>query len=57
MPMQEFILTCPCCGRCITLRYTENSVAVKESEQNILQIATDLGIELGVMKGGEEIGD
>lgn len=56
--MQEFEVCCPCCGRHFVLSITVGSTAVEVSNQNdMVRIASDLGIELGAMKGGEEIGD
>lgn len=56
MPMQEFII-CPCCGRPIVLSVTENSIAVEATDKDVVKVASELGIEIGALKGGEEIGD
>ena len=56
--MQELKVKCPCCGRQLVLSITVDSVAAEVIDQNdMVRIASDLGIELGAMKGGEEIGD
>lgn len=56
-PMQELVITCPCCRRTIVFDTTDDSVTVEAPECDIAQMASDLGIELGAMEGGEEIGD
>lgn len=56
--MQELRVKCPCCGRHLVLSITVDSVAAEVIDQNdMVRIASDLGIELGAMKGGEEVGD
>lgn len=55
--MQELIITCPCCGRPIVFLPKENSVAVEAADKDVVKTASNLGIELGTLKGGEEIGD
>lgn len=53
MPMQNETFVCPCCGAPIQIG--ESITVVSELEQ--ARIASSLGVELGVLKGGEKIGD
>lgn len=58
MPMQkQIIMTCPCCGQPIVFDLTPERVKAEAAEQNVVHAASELGIELGALKGGEEIGD
>ena len=51
--MQSETFVCPCCGALISIG--ESTTVVSESEQ--ARVASLLGVELGVLKGGEKIGD
>lgn len=59
--MQEMNVTCPCCGRHFILPATVDGIAVEEAvnmtELEKIQFASNLGIELGALEGGEKIGD
>lgn len=55
--MQEMMITCPCCGRPIVFHPIDGSVTAGAAEFDMAQLASELGIELGTLKGGEEIGD
>lgn len=59
--MREINVICPCCGRHFILPVTVDSIAVEEAvdmtELEKIQFASNLGIELGALKGGEKIGD
>ena len=58
--MREMNVICPCCGRPFILDisddYSTRDVATAD-EQEIVHIASDLGVEIGALKGGEKIGD
>lgn len=49
-------MICPCCGRPFVLSLKVGGQAA-EDDRDVAQVASDLGIELGALKGGEEIGD
>lgn len=55
--MQSICVTCPCCGRSFVFTITDNGTAVKADEIDMIQMASDLGVELGVAKGGEKVGE
>ena len=58
---QAFEIECPCCGRLFVFSPTSGGIAANEAnastEHIIVQIASDLGVELGALEGGEKIGD
>lgn len=54
--MQSVTFTCPCCGRTFVLSITESGMAAQPVDAQVVQIASNLGVELGALKGGEEIG-
>lgn len=59
--MQEMNVICPCCGHHFILPITVGGAAAKEAvimtESEKVRLASNLGIELGALKGGEKIGD
>ena len=56
--MGELTVRCPCCGCHFVLSGTVDSTAVEAAGQkDMVRIASNLGIELGAVKGGEEIGE
>lgn len=55
--MQEIITRCPCCGRPFVFALTDDGAAVRASEAEIVRMASDLGVEVGAVKGGEEVGE
>lgn len=58
MPMQkQIIMKCPHCGQAVVFDLTPECVEPEAAELDIALAASTLGIELGALKGGEEIGD
>ncbi len=56
--MQELKVRCPCCGRHFILSVIVDSPIVEaEDQKEVARIASDFGIELGCMKGGEKTGN
>lgn len=60
--MEEHRIVCPCCGRYLFVRMTEDVVDVRDGtgrlvgEDKTACAAAAAGIELGVPEGGEKIG-
>lgn len=50
-------MNCPCCGQPIVFDLTPECVNAEAAESDVALAASTLGIELGAVKGGEEIGD
>lgn len=57
MPMQEVSIICPCCGHRLVLSVAINAAPAGLFDGDIINVARALGIEVGMMEGGEEIGD
>ena len=59
--MQVLNVKCPCCGRPFILPISDECNIIGEAivadEQEIVRLASDLGVEIGALKGGEKIGD
>lgn len=62
-PVEELCILCPCCGRHLSVLVTEDGIAVRDRMDRVLteeaseRAAAILGIELGILEGGEKIGE
>ena len=55
-PMQEIDVLCPCCGRRFVLTLSDEAMDVSAPDQaQAVRCAAELGVELGVWRGGEVI--
>ena len=58
MPMEQIFFECPCCGNRIVVALDEGvTVSGVVSHEEAASVASQYGIELGALKGGEKVGN
>ena len=57
MPMDELVVTCPCCGHLFIVAAVPVAGAFDDAVEDVVARAAELGVEIGaVTEGGEDVG-
>jgi len=55
--MNEMEIICPCCGHLFVVASVPVIDYADYDSAETIALASELGVEIGTLKGGEEIGD